>query len=196
MSFHYTFLNENEEEQKFACNLRCNFCTATTRSGRRCRNRTCMHLPFCYLHLAENSGIEVRKSNIENAGMGVFALRDFKPNEVVCEYLGEIIDDKKLTTRYGETTAPYAISVTENKIIDAACQRGIGSVINGSTTFKRSNVRFVAYRGKINIRVRKSPIRGLKQGEELLVYYGNDYRFDEGGHKTLRRKLSKKEERI
>ncbi len=37
-------------------------------------------------------GVEIRPSTIPNAGNGLFAMKDFHPNDVVTEYWGELID--------------------------------------------------------------------------------------------------------
>ena len=48
----------------------CERCTATAKNGSRCRNRTCRG-DKCWQHLKRDSGLRVRPSQIQGAGMGL-----------------------------------------------------------------------------------------------------------------------------
>lgn len=71
----------------------------------------------------------IRKSNINNAGLGLFAVdpMNSNPNKVIfpkgskiVKYQGEIINTAQLHERYGEQTAPYAVLISTNRYEDAA----------------------------------------------------------------------------
>jgi SET domain-containing protein len=105
------------------------------------------------------------------------------PNEIVfrsgnriCPYFGEIINKAELDQRYGDHTAPYGIELSADRFQDRAAQRGIGTLIN-HTTRAASNCRFTNNRQFITITATK-PIRN---DQELLISYGNDYLFNEPG---------------
>ena len=63
----------------------CERCTATAKSGNRCRNRTCRGT-VCWQHLKRDSGLRVKQSQIAAAGMGLWTTRRFKPNEKIGKY--------------------------------------------------------------------------------------------------------------
>ncbi len=42
-----------------------------------------------------NSGVVVQESTLPGAGMGLFADQAFAPNDIITEYIGEVITMKK-----------------------------------------------------------------------------------------------------
>jgi hypothetical protein len=92
----------------------CTQCSGITKKGDRCKLRASCVLGcklFCYRHAYQHTkkvsckdsknsvacigdGVHVKTSTIPGAGLGLFATRNFKKNELITEYDGRIIDNK------------------------------------------------------------------------------------------------------
>ena len=194
---------------RFRCNLQCERCEARNAStGQRCSRKVCTGLSeplnFCFQHRqraqitrkqkqdGENPkyyglGVKVEASTIAGAGQGVFATQDFKKNKKINIYVGENLDQDVLDARYGEgsTASPYAMKgAGDVEYIDAACRRGLASLINATKgTNKKANVRF-GVDSKNNVAVYTK--RRIKKGDELLISYGSQYwkNMDRNQHST------------
>jgi len=136
--------------------------------------------------------LRILESTIEGAGKGVFALDKsrphgviiFKKNSEICKYDGHIISKSENDDRYGiNHTAPYSYSIRgtgrEKKVEDAACHRGVGSLINHSN---QPNAHALQRHGRILI----FASRDIRNGEEVFTDYGADYwgEKDESAHTT------------
>ena len=74
---------------------------------------------------------------------------------------------------YADDTAPYAIEVTKNRYIDAACERYYLAAINHKPS-KDCNVKFLnPHLGKIKVQATKN----IGNQEELFISYGKAYGF-------------------
>jgi hypothetical protein len=182
---HFEFYEDVENRlPTFSCSLQSERCHSQTKLGARCSRKSVIGTPYCWSHLLSNHHLRLLPSTVPNAGKGVFVLNKQKPlgdiiirnDDVVCPYGGELIDEATLNHRYGDKTAPYAIWLSQSRYRDAACARGIGSMINHDS--RRANVVFaVNHRAKtVSIKAK----RNLRNGEELFVSYGRNYRFNEG----------------
>jgi len=173
----------NKPYKHFSGDLKCGQCTAESESGERCSRRVCTGRKMCWQHTRSKLHLKVDKSKIAGAGKGLFAFRSkkrglspqqlakpvFKKGDKIAKYSGQVISAATLEDRYGDYTAPYALQVGD-KIIDAALDRGIGSIFNHKPP-SRSNAKFTNT-GKI---IAKKPI---KDGSEIYVDYGDEYKFD------------------
>ena len=167
-------------------------CSGYNKNGTRCKRNVIIGLPYCFQHTASIYNLKVKQSTIPNAGLGLFALDKtkndndivFKNNEIICPYHGEVINKDELIKRYNVYTAPYGIQVKNNMYEDGALQRGIGSLINHKTRIQ-SNCKFTGNYRDIKIKA----IKNIRNGQELFVSYGNEYRFnDETQYSTNNRK--------
>ena len=77
----------------------CQRCEATTKSGNRCKNRTCRG-KLCWQHLKKQEGLRVKPSGIQGAGMGLFTTKPFKKNEKIANYTGEQMSRAQINQRY------------------------------------------------------------------------------------------------
>jgi hypothetical protein len=78
----------------------CGRCTAISKRRKsRCKLRTCRSLPYCHVHLPSESGVMVRKSLIEGAGLGLFATKRYKRNDTI-PYGGTAMTYAKALKRY------------------------------------------------------------------------------------------------
>ena len=172
----------------FGCPLLSMRCLFKDARGRQCDHRTVYGGGYCPPHLDRLFGLRIAESEMKGVGMGVFATRPLPkgdpkvaPNYCrgvkgeVCSipYWGEVIDEEEGDKRYGAETAPYGMEIEDSKsMIDAACLRGFGGIINHPPKKKKANCR-IAHRGdgfpSIEI------VKAVKRGEELYLNYGSKY---------------------
>ena len=96
----------------------------------------------------------------------------------IFDYNGEVISLNRLNARYGDTTAPYAIKLHKNKYEDGAINRGIGTVVNHSSNISKVNCRFSIKRDNT---AQIIATKNIKNGAELFVDYGDDYKLNKVG---------------
>jgi hypothetical protein len=176
----------------FSCDLKCQRCEGTTNAGRRCTRTTCIGTPLCWTHLLSENHLKVQRSTIAGAGKGLFAVHPrssnpntilFKRGEVIVEYDGELISVGELNRRYDEPNAdhvaPYAYHQVGQLVLDAACKRSIGSLINHNVSRTRKNAMFDydARRKKVYVVATK----GIHNGDEIFLDYGEEYELGEAG---------------
>jgi len=188
----YQFIFENEEgDHHFDCRFHSQRCQFVRANGVRCKNKVVMGLPLCHTHLLSQRHLKIKVSTIPYAGKGLFALDKsepmnaviFRKGEKIIDYIGEHIDLQELNHRYDEYTAPYAVGINRNTFIDPACERGVGAFANTKLRKNDNNATF-----STNPRNRTASIKATKNirnGEEIFVYYGNEYNLNEDtSHKT------------
>lgn len=127
-----------------------------------------------YTFQSETSDIvEVRQSNINNAGDGLFALRDIEEGEHICLYFGVLVFNTQVYEGYYESD--YLLESESNDfIIDAADSKScLGRFSNDSLGLKLDNSDFAFY---------DSPFSGylyatkdIGAGEEIYTSYGASY---------------------
>ena len=180
----YEHEHQDNRHPTFSCALQSERCHSQIKTGSRCSRKCVIGTPYCWSHLLSNHYLRLLPSTVPNAGKGVFVLNKQRPlgeiiirnGDVVCPYGGKLIDETTLNRRYGDKTAPYALQLSQNRYRDAACARGVGSMINHDG--RRANVSFaVNHRAKtVSIKAK----RNLRNGEELFLSYGRDYRMNDG----------------
>lgn len=157
-----------------------------------CKRKVVIGLPLCFQHTASDYKLKIKPSSIPNAGLGLYAYDTTKePGEVVfdynsrtregvriCPYYGQVIDEETLFSRYGEYTAPYAIFLDNGLTEDNATKRGIGSLINHKPQ-AQCNCYFLLDATDNRVYIVSS--KKIKNGQELFVNYGRNYRFNEPG---------------
>ena len=129
---------------------------------------------LCPYHLHVTYGIEIKKSRVPDAGLGVFATRAFIRGEFIDNYTGW------LGTKFMFGNSTYCISSGEDgcegldKIIDAQSKAsGAMRMLNDPKGSAYSaNVAFHAEAQQIGSGVAARASRGIKAGEEMLVDYG------------------------
>ena len=131
------------------------------------------YVPYCATHARKIFGVEIRVSELENAGLGLFAVRDFKRGELVATYGGEKLTPDEVDKRYGVNgLAAYALTIHPNKLIlDAITVRGYGSMANDGHGVRRCNAHF-SKKGDTGL-LRAN--RRIHNGEEILASYGREY---------------------
>lgn len=170
-------------------------CRGETSSKRRCKKIACLGYPLCDAHNASRYGVQSRVSTIPGAGRGLFATRPLSKDSWLCPYTGENTTMSYIHTRYpGEMTAPYVVGLPNGLAIDSACVRGIGSLANALFA-RNGNVLSVS---RHNAVLRYRPVgcgipgmwlkttKLIKPGDEIFLWYGNDYKLQGGSHSTRR----------
>lgn len=131
-------------------------------------------------------GVEIKKSQIENAGNGLFATRYFKKGEVVTKYSGEIISRKDADELRGKEKDTHFFAIAMGREVISgltdpkeAFGKGGGSFANDS----RGN-KSLPYNGKLQVIHDEkkgqdsgyiTAISDINPGDEIFVNYGKDY---------------------
>ena len=111
-------------------------CICESKNGERCKHKTVIGSPYCYIHLLYNKHLRIKPSNIQGAGVGVFAINPklpqnaiiFRPGDTIIRYDGQVIDNEELNDRYDIYTAPYCLQINQHETEDGALERGTGIV--------------------------------------------------------------------
>lgn len=173
----------------FDCHLQCGRCNHLKNDGTRCKNRVCFGFPICWIHTIQVYGVRLRDSTLPDVGKGLFAARDIPSNSWICPYRGERIGRGCLNQRYGNDTAPYAVT-HRRAFIDSACSRGIAAMANG--LFRVDGNSMSVRRHNAIIRVRGNGVwlksrREIRDGDEIFVWYGDNFILQDS-HETKRKR--------
>lgn len=116
---------------------------------------------------------EVKQSGIADAGMGVFALRDFKKGENVLQYTGEMFTRQDCP----DQDHRYCVGVTNTTCLCAKYNwKTAGRYVNAPyKTGLKANLRFVIRQASEPKEVWLKATRLIRAGKELLVGYGPGY---------------------
>jgi SET domain-containing protein len=136
------------------------------------------------------------------AGFGVFAMRStknkivFKKGNMIAKYNGEFLDNTVYKIRYKNIYGPYGVYLNDTIIllndgpyaiyfnrthtIDSACMRSSASLINHKKKREGSNAWFYSRKNGLFVYA----LRDIKEGEEIVADYGDDYLF-ENNFKTI-----------
>ena len=149
---------------------KCPTCTATTKTGDRCKRTTCKWAPFCASHKAYRVG----PSEIDGAGRGAFAVRELKKNSTVGTYVIATVKQTEAQFRdehpSGRATHTAKIKNHFYTALGAGnrTHNQIG-MLNTAPRGERNNARLLA-----SGRVVTS--RNVKFDDKLLLAYGSSYK--------------------
>ena len=147
---------------------KCMQCTATTKTGDRCRRHTFRYAPYCASHKA----YRVAQSNIPNAGRGACAVRDLKKGSTVGSY---VISTKR------QTEEEFLESHPSGRATHTALVKGNYFTATGAGNRNAIGMLNNAGRGgRNNAKLLQSGMvvtsRNVKKDAELLLAYGSSYR--------------------
>jgi len=121
-------------------------------------------------------------------GKGLFSNIKINPGTVLCKYNGEIISNEEYNQRVLEGRGGYAIQLTTNRILDCYKTSAEGnckaSYANSSVgLFKPSGVPCtpnceIQIDGNLVFLVSKDDVDIIKEHDELLIDYGDQYEYD------------------
>lgn len=192
-----------EELHEFRCYLESKQCEARSRYDARCRNTVIMGLPYCHAHAKIIYQVHISNSDyVGRDKRGLFAYAPKAENEIVFRrgdvlftFKGQVRSGAQMARRYGDldqVIPPYAIKISADRYIDAACERSIASMINHAPV-RDSNVVLGKKRRGGAFRTRpRQPIQDIEvianktiyHGDEILTNYGPGYRVDQSTHRT------------
>ncbi|CAF4302830.1 unnamed protein product, partial [Rotaria sp. Silwood2] len=118
-------------------------------------------------------GIKVATSNIPTAGLGAFAIKEFPRNTFFGPYTGE---RHRSTERANKSGYAWTIEDAEGSVYnyidasDPSCSNWL-RYVNCPTRQVDENLEPVQFNGELYYRTS----RDIKAGEELFVYYGEEY---------------------
>lgn len=137
-------------------------------------------------HSINADNVLIKKSTIPNAGLGVFALKRFKKNELLAEYTGKMLSVQEYESQ--PIPSPYIWMLMDTAdipigYIDALDRKYANwtRFVNCPRNLKEENVIAIQKMYKLFYYAK----RDIKPNEELLVWYGPDYGEDLIGKKEL-----------
>lgn len=191
MYYHFQ-AEDSDEDVEFHHKMVSEQCHAVKDDGSRCKNRVVIGHEFCWIHTRHKLNLQIKDSNITHAGKGLFAYGPkneiiFHKGDRICKYSGEVIDKDELEKRYGDYTAPYGVELHKGLYEDGSIERGIGSLSNHSHRKSKVNARLSINK---NNNAQLIAVKNIKGGDEILINYGREYKFDEDIHSTTNYKKS------
>ena len=144
-------------------------CTADNRQGAQCGCKTTKG-QHCHIHMRLHDGLRVTSSTVARAGSGLFAARDFAPDEHLADYTGD-----ELVIRRDGDGGPYCLALTQRRAIDAAATNtGYGRWANDPRGSEGGpNAEFVLNPARGTGRLRATA--RIRKGTEIFVSYGRQY---------------------
>ena len=119
----------------------------------------------------------VKKSQLPNAGKGLFTTKPIKKGEQVIEYLGEIIEWKEYLKRVLEDKDGYLFFINKQKCIDAYnTPQHLARFANDASgitrvTGLRNNCEYEIIKNRCYIVAK----RNIQPNEEIFVSYTKEY---------------------
>lgn len=168
--FNQILLCYHMTDQTIYVTTRCAFVDSNLKC---CERLTTITHPYCEEHTRLVLGVEVRESSIKEAGLGLWAVRDFPADAYLFNYDGERLTKNDYDARYEQAgIGVYGIAVNKKTVIDArTTSSGVARYIctyQGSG--KKKNVQYFSDFGIVEIWT----LRAIKAGEELLGDYGKE----------------------
>lgn len=190
MPYKFKFYIGND--MNFQCNIESQQCIADNKNGGRCSRRVCIGSKYCWTHLLFLKHLRIKNSNLPHGGKGLFAMNPqlednniiFRPGDIIIDYGGEIMSDADLHDRYDDNTAPYAARLKRNVVCDAACERSAGSLANSGNNANQNNAILRANYRTNPQKIQLKASRIIRNNTEILLDYGDEYRFDDDTHHT------------
>lgn len=85
-------------------------CQARNESGGTCKRMTYKTGPYCWQHTIKKLGVQVKDSQMEGAGQGLIAKKEFDKGDDIVKYKGEVLTQDETDARYGRGVGPYTIT--------------------------------------------------------------------------------------
>ena len=187
-----------EGDADFKCKLRSIKCCALKKDGKPCTRNVIQGIFCCFQHVSNIFNIRIDKSGIVFQGHtmnGLFACDMskgsnaivFRKGEEICPYFGEVLTKAQLDERYpGDVTAAYTLQISPDKFIDAACFMSFGAKSNKPPTGKSSTANAALHLPpKLHYNYgRLLAKKNIRNGTEIFLSYGRQYRFSNSGIKS------------
>ncbi len=150
----------------------CQRCTANNKSGTRCKRQTCQ-TDLCWTHLKSLLGLKISQSNIRDAGLGLYAMKEFPLNANINSYTGIVTDH--------EIEGPYVLKINNHYYIDAKhTNSGASRFANDCRHRNRVNGECSSNNAKFswdnrNRRANLKAMRNIRPNQEIFVPYSRAY---------------------
>lgn len=167
--------------------IRCTYVNPTT--GTECHRHTRTNNQYCASHLKKVLGLRVGPSMIPNAGLGLFATRQFPPKKKIVEYTGRIISVKE-ANKLPNSNA-YLAQLGQ-RVIDGEdpLQSSVARYANDPRkSGMKANVKFTANYAKKTMWLES--VKVIKAGDEILLPYGDDYWKESESNSSRKKKKTK-----
>jgi hypothetical protein len=183
------FVFKVDGQETFRKRLYSGRCQGITKTGQRCKRNCIIGFEYCPIHLQTVEHLKIKDSNLPNAGKGLFVSDNtkgphevvFRKNDTIAPYNGEVITQHVLNERYGIHTAPYAVRITNNAVIDSAAKRGVGSLANTYPGHNNSNLKTVRL-SHTNPSAKLAATKPIRNNQEIYLSYGQGrYQVNEPG---------------
>lgn len=171
--------NERRVEQSLQCSARIN-----KGRGRRCRNKT-RRSNLCQPHLQSSSNLNITKSRIKSAGLGLFTGGEsIKKGKVVVPYTGQISKSA--------VSGKYVLECTKRHFVNANRSTDIGGFANDCRRENRERGQCEGNNSKFVFNPRSKDVniiatKNIPARNEVCVPYGAEYwkKFKIGKEKVM-----------
>lgn len=146
----------------------CPQCNAVAKStGGRCRLHTCKYFPRCHFH----TDVEVKKSNIPNAGSGLFTKHAVKENQIISSFAvgTEPLSEAAFVKKYPTKRAHYVAQIGPVFYDASNKKKSVVGNINRPPKGKRANAKLT---GAGNVKMKQN----LPPGREIYMAYQNSFK--------------------
>ena len=149
----------------------CVRCKAKKKNGLRCSRNTCKYSDMCFQHTKQKKGLQVKKSKIKNAGLGLYATKDFQKGQKIADYGGVVVS----YSQYEKNPSGYGIHINKKEVLDGkSTQSGLARYANNCRKANKQKGECVRNKAKIkvNTRTKKGTLRAtakIKKGEEIFT---------------------------
>ena len=156
----------------------CTQCEANTKSGARCKRKTCIYAAYCYQHTRSILGLYISQSSIPNSGLGLYTAKAIKKGKKVADYTGVIVGTKAWNEG-GE--GDYGVQLNKREVLDArSTQTALGRYANDCRDRNRRkkecpgrNARFVVNTRRKTVYIKAT--KNIPAHSEIFVSYGRQY---------------------
>lgn len=134
------------------------------------------NLPVLTIDALEDDYLYTDYSQIQNAGMGLFAAIKIYKNEIIAVFEGKIINTTEQRKRIKENKISYFVVLVNGKILDSMdtdCFAKYANDANGISKSSFKNNSFISLDEKDRPCIVAS--RTIKIGEEIFCNYGDNY---------------------
>ena len=82
---------------------------------------------MCFQHTKQKKGLQVKKSKIKNAGLGLYATKDFQNGQKIADYGGVVVS----FAQYEKNPSGYGIHLNKKEVLDGkSTQSGLARYAN------------------------------------------------------------------
>lgn len=131
--------------------------------------------------------VYVKKSQLPKAGKGLFADKEYRRGDIVCEYAGEVVTWAECEKRAEKGYGGYVFFISKHHCVDAYFTKwALGRFANdargvGRVSGLRNNAQYQVKRRNGERKVYIVASMTIHPGDEIFVHYGDDYwRYLEG----------------